>query len=662
LTQLAGYGRAHPAELFQPQVPVLEIPLNRRVWTLLWKARLVTLPIRLKGYHWRDQVVVFAPVLRKLRATGTLARLLEHEVFFHRHGAAHGLRNAAGATHDEDAAQIVRLLRGHPFAGVVVAGRAARLAARLRTSRWRWWPVAGAVLLAAGGFGDGVAVLGAAALIPGAGGPVGNALAVGTWHGRDNRLALSELPGLEEYLRPLAEVAPNLPRSSGVWVLDTAAARAAGRLSTDLEAALDRVVRFWWRDARVRAAAAGAVVLTDTFVREAGEHLRTGRLGEEWWAALIESGTPAVLQQLLEARPARQHFWTEHERVARPESGINSETWIVVHEATGRKRFVKIVRAADDADNEEIAAVVARVLGARVPSVERVDALMTVHEYVDGRSAKGVWRTWTTEQIDTELSRPQHDPLALLDHLLGNRDRNLGNVMVDGQGDVWGVDHAFLFGRWFSLFGRPWERPSFGALPLERLGRDLVALAPEFFRVYGPVTGRERFEATLANLAGLRRMSDAYRESTAPGRASPRVDSPGRGMRGIGWGLVALLAVPVVQVDASPAAAASSAAGRSAIVEDASSWLLTAAGGVLVIAAAGALAALAVRVAARARSVRGPPTQAAQESRARTVLVALVAAVGLPSGWESRTSTRRQRALSGAGRGFRTAARRAISR
>jgi hypothetical protein len=104
--------------------PVVELPLTWPVRAVLLVTGLWWLPNRLVGYYWaeRDVVVVFAPMLARVRAAGRLARLLAHEDEFHAEGK---LVNTAGLTHDEDEAQIVASLGApaRPLTAVTVARR-----------------------------------------------------------------------------------------------------------------------------------------------------------------------------------------------------------------------------------------------------------------------------------------------------------------------------------------------------------------------------------------------------------------------------------------------------------------------------------------------------------------------------------------------------------
>jgi hypothetical protein len=113
LPRLEAFGTSRHRDPANPRAPpaVLEIPLSPAVLDLLDGAGLADLPGRLAGYYWadRDVVVIFALTLHRLHAAGLLERLLAHEDFFHRQGRL-AERNAAGLTHDEDAAEIVELL------------------------------------------------------------------------------------------------------------------------------------------------------------------------------------------------------------------------------------------------------------------------------------------------------------------------------------------------------------------------------------------------------------------------------------------------------------------------------------------------------------------------------------------------------------------------
>lgn len=112
LPELAhGIRREHdPAQARAPP-DILEIPLNQAVLDRLANADMADLPSRLVGFYWaeRDVVVIFTPMLGRVRAAGLLDRLLAHEDEFHRQGREH---NDLGLTHDQDEQWVLwRLVR-----------------------------------------------------------------------------------------------------------------------------------------------------------------------------------------------------------------------------------------------------------------------------------------------------------------------------------------------------------------------------------------------------------------------------------------------------------------------------------------------------------------------------------------------------------------------
>lgn len=99
------------------------------------------------------------------------------------------------------------------------------------------------------------------------------------------------------------------------------------------------------------------------------------------------------------------------------------------------------------AEREADAAVVASVIGAPVPEAVMDSPGSLLMEYIDGSTASQLMLT-TDDLLGLDPAGMRR--LALLDMLIGNNDRHASNVMLDQDGRVWGIDHAFAFSApWF---------------------------------------------------------------------------------------------------------------------------------------------------------------------------------------------------------------------
>ncbi|MFC3997257.1 LuxR C-terminal-related transcriptional regulator [Nocardiopsis sediminis] len=97
----------------------------------------------------------------------------------------------------------------------------------------------------------------------------------------------------------------------------------------------------------------------------------------------------------------------------------------------------ELERARERADAEQLASLVGRAIGADVPGVYRVGPSELYMHYMNGRSGSTV-PEFGPEFTETVSWRR----LGLLDVLIGNFDRNPGNVLYTDQGTAVGIDHG----------------------------------------------------------------------------------------------------------------------------------------------------------------------------------------------------------------------------
>ena len=102
-----------------------------------------------------------------------------------------------------------------------------------------------------------------------------------------------------------------------------------------------------------------------------------------------------------------------------------------------------------DADAEQLTAMVGRALGLRAPAVYRGDGSSIWMEYIaDGETAEEAG-AWAGELPDRFAGVPDSDEgrlLGLLDVLTHNADRNDGNWLLTSDGDLVPIDHGMAYG------------------------------------------------------------------------------------------------------------------------------------------------------------------------------------------------------------------------
>lgn len=113
--------------------------------------------------------------------------------------------------------------------------------------------------------------------------------------------------------------------------------------------------------------------------------------------------------------------------------------------------------AAEEQDAEELGALVLRAVGGRAPRVLRTGENETFQAYVEGDT----WAELPQGAARTAVRASEEArSIALADLLMGNMDRNAGNVIVsDGAGTAWGIDHGAAF-EWHHEYNPP------GGIPL----------------------------------------------------------------------------------------------------------------------------------------------------------------------------------------------------
>lgn len=102
-----------------------------------------------------------------------------------------------------------------------------------------------------------------------------------------------------------------------------------------------------------------------------------------------------------------------------------------------------------DADAEQLAAMVGRALGLRTPAVYRSDGSSIWMEYIaDGETAEeaGAWAGELPARFADVPDSDEGRLLGLLDVLTHNADRNDGNWLLTAGGDLVPIDHGMAYG------------------------------------------------------------------------------------------------------------------------------------------------------------------------------------------------------------------------
>jgi predicted Ser/Thr protein kinase len=97
--------------------------------------------------------------------------------------------------------------------------------------------------------------------------------------------------------------------------------------------------------------------------------------------------------------------------------------------------------AVEQQDAEELGALVARAVGARAPRVLRTGPDEVHMALVEGRT----WAELDEVTQATVAATEEARAMALTDMLIGNVDRNPGNLIITERGTPWAIDHGGAF-------------------------------------------------------------------------------------------------------------------------------------------------------------------------------------------------------------------------
>lgn len=113
---------------------------------------------------------------------------------------------------------------------------------------------------------------------------------------------------------------------------------------------------------------------------------------------------------------------------------------------TDRPPFTK----KDQADAEELSALVGAAIGTRAPAVHRASDDEIYMELVDGQTAEMFWPHRNGSLPRGVLAGEDAIRIGLLDTLIENADRHSGNFLVDDQERLHPIDHGLAFSRTYS--------------------------------------------------------------------------------------------------------------------------------------------------------------------------------------------------------------------
>jgi hypothetical protein len=200
--------------------------------------------------------------------------------------------------------------------------------------------------------------------------------------------------------------------------------------------------------------------------------------------------------------------------------GISAKTERVTFNDGGRAVYKRATDAPgipprDQTDAEVLGASVANAVGVRVPDVVRASNTEVYMTFVDGRTLAELDRA----VFDRARSSDDGLRLGLSDLLMGNTDRNRGNLIINERDELYGIDHGSAFqwhpeyndpsrvpvfsNDWYASFGDSggagWADNPLTLADVAELRGRLERLEPEFARL-----GRgDWFVAMLARLSAL---------------------------------------------------------------------------------------------------------------------------------------------------------------
>ncbi|MFF0721336.1 phage minor capsid protein [Micromonospora sp. NPDC003816] len=111
--------------------------------------------------------------------------------------------------------------------------------------------------------------------------------------------------------------------------------------------------------------------------------------------------------------------------------------------------------AVEQQDAEELGALVARAVGVRAPEIHRASRTEVYMSYLDGQ----VFAELDDAAAGALQRSDEGARLGLADLLMGNTDRNSGNLLVD-RGRIAAIDHGGAF-EWHPEYNRPSGTPQF---------------------------------------------------------------------------------------------------------------------------------------------------------------------------------------------------------
>jgi phosphoinositide 3-/4-kinase-like protein len=107
------------------------------------------------------------------------------------------------------------------------------------------------------------------------------------------------------------------------------------------------------------------------------------------------------------------------------------------------KREVRGMTPREQTDAEELAGIVAEVVGVRAPAAQRISDTEIYLEYMPGET--GMKRFGGSVPYRYAVSEEGLN-MGLFDQLIGNNDRHTGNWTVDRDDRLYAIDHGLAFG------------------------------------------------------------------------------------------------------------------------------------------------------------------------------------------------------------------------
>lgn len=105
-----------------------------------------------------------------------------------------------------------------------------------------------------------------------------------------------------------------------------------------------------------------------------------------------------------------------------------------------------LLKKGDQADAEELAAVVAAALGVKAPSVARTSDTEFYMDMMPGKIGELAW-PGRADPPKRVVDSPQGVRMGLLDTLIENTDRHGGNYLADADDNLYAIDHGLAFSK-----------------------------------------------------------------------------------------------------------------------------------------------------------------------------------------------------------------------